>query len=109
MANTYLLASSTGMTAADATLFQAEQDKATIIKSIYFANVSAADVSLTVNIKNYSEDYPTYLLFSGSLPVNSTLQLLDNVLIMNDRDTMNGHASVAGAVHWTMSYMEIDD
>jgi len=109
MANTYLLASSTGMTAADATLFQAEQDKATIIKSIYFANVSAADVSLTVNIKNYSEDYPTYLLFSGSLPVNSTLQLLDNVLIMNDRDSINGHSSATASVHWTMSYMEIDD
>ena len=109
MANTYHLSSSTGMTAADATLFTASQDKATIIKSIYFANVSAADVSLTVNVKNYSEDFPTYLLFSGSLPVNSTLQLLDNVLNLNDRDTINGHASVSASVHWTMSYMEIDD
>lgn len=109
MANTYHLASSTGMTAVDNTLFQAAQDKATIIKSIYFANVSAGDVSLTINVKNYSEDFPTYLLFSGSLPVNSTLQLLDNVLNLNDRDTINGHSSVAGSVHWTMSYMEIDD
>ena len=109
MANTYHLASSTGMTAVDATLFQAEQNKATIIKSIYFANVSTADVSLTINVKNYSEDFPTYLLYSGSLPVNSTLQLLDNVLNLNDRDTVNGHSSVAGSVHWAMSYMEIDD
>ena len=108
MANTYLLASSTGMTAADATLFTASEDKATIIKSIYFANVSAADVSLTVNVKNYDQDYPTYLLFSGSLPVNSTLQLLDNVLNLTGRDTIAGHASATASVHWTMSYMEID-
>ena len=109
MANTYHLASSTGMAAVDATLFTASQDKATIVKSIYFANVSAADISLTINIKNYSESYPTYLLYSGSLPVNSTLQLLDNILVLNDRDTINGHSSVAGSVHWTMGYMEIDD
>jgi len=78
-----------------------------IVKSIYFSNHNTGTyyVSAKVEISNGGTQF--YLLNSGSVPPNTTLQILDGNFVLNADCDLYVWCDQSSAVHASASILEI--
>lgn len=106
MPNTYKSIASNLTTTGSTNVFTATT--VSIIKSVYCANVDAASgatVSLFVRKNGAASD--VYIIKTALVPIQSTLQIITEPIVLTNGDILKVQASVANRIDIFTSYLEI--
>ena len=106
MANTFTGVGLTTRAAFDI-LYTTPASTQSIVKSLYFANHSAATVYVSATAEVDGGTTTVYLLNSGQLPPNTTLQLLDGNFVLNAGCELKVYCDQSSSVDASASILEI--
>lgn len=89
-------------------IYSSSLDIATILLSTQITNVTSSGVTQIVSVsiqKSGSTDY-TYLLNSGSVPSNESLNPLAGKVVLEKHDSLYMHTDHSGSLHIVLSVLE---
>ena len=78
-----------------------------IVKSLYFSNYSTGTYYVSAKVEITNGGAQLYLLNSGQVPPNTTLQVLDGNFVLNADCDLWVWCDQSSAVHATASILEI--
>ena len=107
MPNTYIATGSTSIGTTDSTIYSAGVSTTAIVKSLYLSNVSTGTYYVTVSTDFENSGTKHILLESGEVPTQSTLQVIDGAVVLNNRASIYIHASESSVIHATAAILEI--
>lgn len=107
MANTYKNAFVDLTTTSLTTVYTAPASTTAIIQAINIANVTETETDVTVKIHDDSASTDFTLLNEGPVPGDSTLQVVDRPIVLEESDVLKVQAETADTFEVIVSILEV--
>ena len=79
-----------------------------VVRSIYIGNIDPAlDSAISVSVLKSGDSTDRYIIKTALVPIQSSLQILTEPLVLEAADVLNLEAEDANVLDYVISYLEI--